>query len=57
MFDVSDEFNCFFLRYFCNRSNFDPFGEFFYGNQDMFVAAWGGTKRSYSVETPHSEGP
>jgi hypothetical protein len=23
----------------------------------MFVAAWGGTKRSYSVEAPHSEGP
>jgi hypothetical protein len=22
----------------------------------MFVAAWGDTKRSYSVETPHSEG-
>jgi hypothetical protein len=23
----------------------------------MFVASWGGTKRSYSVETPHSERP
>jgi hypothetical protein len=23
----------------------------------MFVAAWGGTKRSYGVEAPHSEGP
>jgi hypothetical protein len=23
----------------------------------MFVAAWGGTKRSYNVETPHSERP
>jgi hypothetical protein len=23
----------------------------------MFVAAWGGTKRSYSIEAPHSEGP
>jgi hypothetical protein len=23
----------------------------------MFVAARGGTKRSYSVETPHREGP
>jgi hypothetical protein len=23
----------------------------------MFVAAWGGTKWSHNVETPHSEGP
>jgi hypothetical protein len=23
----------------------------------MFVAAWGGTKWFYSIETPHSEGP
>jgi hypothetical protein len=57
MFDVSDEFNCFFRRYFRNRSDFNPLGEFVYDNQDMFVAAWGGTKRSYSVEAPHSEGP
>jgi hypothetical protein len=26
------------------------------GNQNVFVAAWGGTKRSYSVKTPHGEG-
>jgi hypothetical protein len=42
MFDVSDEFNCFFRRYIHNRSDFKPLGEFFYGNQDMFVAAGGG---------------
>jgi hypothetical protein len=57
MFDVADEFNFFFQRYFRNRSDFNPLGEFVYGNQDMFVAARGSTKRSYSVETPHSEGP
>jgi hypothetical protein len=56
MFDVSDELNCFFRRYFRNRSYFNPLGEFVYGNQDMFVAARGGTKQSYIVETPHSEG-
>jgi hypothetical protein len=57
MFDISDEFNCFFRRYFCNRSDFNPLGEFVYGDQDMFLAAWGGTKRSDGVEAPHSEGP
>jgi hypothetical protein len=57
MLDVSDEFDCFFRRYFRNRSDFNPLGEFFNGNQDMFVATWGSTKRSYSVETLHSEGP
>jgi hypothetical protein len=57
MLDVFDEFNSFFRRYFRNRSDFNPLGEFVYGDQDMFVATYGGTKRSYSVETPHSEGP
>jgi hypothetical protein len=57
MFDVSDKFNCFFQHYFCSRSDFNPLGEFVYSNQDMFVAAWSGTKWSYSVEAPHSEGP
>jgi hypothetical protein len=57
IFDVSDEFNYFFQRYFRDRSNFNPLGEFVYDNQDMFVAARGGTKRSHSVETPHREGP
>jgi hypothetical protein len=56
MFDVSDELNSFFRRYFHNRSNFNPLGEFVYDNQDMFVAARGGTKRSHNVETPHREG-
>jgi hypothetical protein len=57
MFDVSDEFNCFFRCYFRNRLGLDPLGEFVYDNQDMFVATWSGTKWSYSVEAPHSEGP
>jgi hypothetical protein len=57
MFDISDEFNCFFRRYFRNRSDFNPLGEFVYGDQDMFVAVWGGTKWSYGDEAPHSEGP
>jgi hypothetical protein len=57
MLDVFNEFNSFFRRYFRNRSDFNPLGEFVYGDQDMFVATYGGTKRSYSVETPHSEGP
>jgi hypothetical protein len=57
MFDISNEFNCFFRRYFGNRSDFNPLGEFVYGDLDMFVAARSGTKRSYSVEAPHSEGP
>jgi hypothetical protein len=57
MLDVSNEFNSFFRCYFRSRSDFDPLGEFVYGDQDMFLATWGGTKRSYSVETPHREGP
>jgi hypothetical protein len=57
MLDVSDELYHFFRRYFCNRSDFNPLGEFVDGYQYMFVATWGGTKRSYSIETPHSEGP
>jgi hypothetical protein len=57
MFDVSDEFNCFFRRYFRNRSDFNTLGEFVYGDQDMFVTTRSGTKWPYSVETPHSEGP
>jgi hypothetical protein len=56
MFNVSNEFDCFFRRYFRNGSDFNPLGEFVYGDQDMFVAARSGTKRSYSVETPHSKG-
>jgi hypothetical protein len=56
MFDVSDEFNCFFRCYFHNRSDLNPLGEFFYDNQDMFVVARGGTKRSYSVETHIAKG-
>jgi hypothetical protein len=57
MFDVSDQFNYFFRCYFRNRSDFNPLGEFVYGNQDVFVADRGGTKRTHNVETPHSEGP
>jgi hypothetical protein len=57
MFDVSDEFDCFFRRYFRDRSDFNPLGEFVYGDKDMFVAAWGGTKWSYDVEAPYGEGP
>jgi hypothetical protein len=57
MCDVSDEFYHFFQRYSRNGSDFNPLGEFVDGYQYMFVAARGGTKRSYSVETPHSEGP
>jgi hypothetical protein len=57
MCDVSDEFYRFFRRYFRNRSDFNPLGEFVDGHQYMLVDAWGGTKRSYNVETPHSEGP
>jgi hypothetical protein len=57
MCDVSDEFYCFFRRYFRNRSDFNPLGEFVDGHQYMFVAACGGTKWSYSVEAPHGEGP
>jgi hypothetical protein len=57
MLHVSDEFDCFFRRYFRIRSDFNPFGKLVDGHQYMFVATWGGTKRSHSVETPHSEGP
>jgi hypothetical protein len=39
MHDVSDELDSFFQRYFRNRSDFDPLGEFVDGDQDMFVAA------------------
>jgi hypothetical protein len=57
MLDVFDEFDYFFRCYFRNRSDFNPLGEFADGHQYMFVAAWGGTKRSYNIKTPHSEGP
>jgi putative NADPH-quinone reductase len=57
MLDVSNEFDSFFRRYFCNMSDLDPFAKLFDGHQYMFIATWGGTKWSYSVETPHSEGP
>jgi hypothetical protein len=57
MRDVSNEFCGFFRCYFHNRSDFNPLGEFVDGDQDKFVAAWGGTKRSYSIETPHRKGP
>jgi hypothetical protein len=57
MLDVSNEFYCFFRRFFRNRSDFDPLGEFVDGHQYMFVTARSGTKWSHSVETPHSEGP
>jgi hypothetical protein len=57
MLDVSDEFDCFFCLYFHNRSDFDPLGKLVNGHRYMFLATQGGTKWSYSVETPHSEGP
>jgi hypothetical protein len=38
MFYVSDEFNCFFRRYFRNRSDLNSLGEFVYSNHYMFVA-------------------
>jgi hypothetical protein len=57
MLDLSDEFDCFFQRYFRNRSDFNPLGGFVDGNQDMFVSTGGGTKPSYSIEAPHGEGP
>jgi hypothetical protein len=57
MLDVSDEFCCFFRRYFRNRSDFNPLGEFVNGHQYMFVAARSGTKWPHNVETPHSERP
>jgi hypothetical protein len=47
--DVSHEL-CRFIRcYFRNRSDFDPLSEFVDGDQYVFVAARGGTKRSYNV--------
>jgi hypothetical protein len=57
MCDVSDEFYRFFRRYFRNWSDLNPLGEIVDDHQYMYVAARGATKRSYSVETPHSEGP
>jgi hypothetical protein len=56
MLDVSNEFYCFFRRYFRNRSDFDPFVELVYDDQDMFVAARSSAKWPYSIEAPHSEG-
>jgi hypothetical protein len=32
VFDVSDEFDYFFRRYFCNRSDLNPLSEFGYSN-------------------------
>jgi hypothetical protein len=57
MFDISDEFDYFFRHYFSQQVGLQSTGEFVYSDQDMFLAAWRGTKWSYSVETPHSEGP
>jgi hypothetical protein len=57
VYDISDELCGFFRCYFRNMSDFNPLGEFVYGHQDVFVAAWGGTKQSYNIKTPHGEGP
>jgi hypothetical protein len=57
MYDIYDELCGFFRCYFRNMSNFNPLDEFVDSDQDVFVAAWGGTKRSYSIKTPHGEGP
>jgi hypothetical protein len=57
MCDVSNELYDFFQCYFRNKSDFNPLGEFVDGDQNVFVAAWGGTKWSYNIETPYSEGP
>jgi hypothetical protein len=57
MYDISDELCGFFRCYFRNKSYFDPFGKFIDDDQDVFVAAWGCTKRSYSNKVPHGEGP
>jgi hypothetical protein len=57
VYDISDELCSFFRCYFRNRSDFDPLDEFVDGDQNVFVAAWGGTKRSYSIKAPHGEGP
>jgi hypothetical protein len=56
VFDVSDEFDCFFRRYFRNRSDLNPFSEFVYSDLDVLVAAWSGMKRYYRVETPLVKG-
>jgi hypothetical protein len=62
MFDVSDEFNCFFHRYIRNRSDFNPLGEFVYNDQDMFVATWcrmdlPGPTTSVGTRTDYLVGP
>jgi hypothetical protein len=57
MCNVSYEFCRFFSCYFHNRSDFYPLGEFVDGYQYVPVAAWGGAKWSYGVETPHDKGP
>jgi hypothetical protein len=57
MRDVFDKLYDFFQCYFHNRSDLNPLGEFVDGDQNVFVAAWDGTKRSYSIEAPHSGGP
>jgi hypothetical protein len=50
--DVSDELCRFFRCYFRNRSDFNPLSEFIDANQNVFVSARGGTKRSYIIKTP-----
>jgi hypothetical protein len=47
--DISDKFCGFFRCYFHNRLDINPLGEFVDCDQNVFVAAWGGTKRSYRV--------
>jgi hypothetical protein len=57
VYDISDELCSFFRRYFRNRLDFNRLGEFVDGDQNVFVATLGSTKRSYNIKTPHGEGP
>jgi hypothetical protein len=54
---VLHEFCCFFRRYFRNRSDFNPLGEFVDGHKDKPIATWGLSERPHGVEAPHGEGP
>jgi hypothetical protein len=51
------EFRCFFRRDFCDRSDFNPIGEFVDGHEDVPVAARIYSEWTHRIEAPHGEGP
>jgi hypothetical protein len=49
---------CFFFQHdFCDRSNFNPLGEFVDGHENVPRSTWDSSEQTYGVKDPHGEGP